>query len=337
MAYLNRFDSGRLLKTGIRMPKTRWLVRLRSRIRSYRPDTRRYTLMVIPHHGKTVFSLRIPIRLVKVALLLSGLAGLYLAGVLLDYRSALETASRERAELQNLREVNARQHQQIEQLAKSTASLQADMGRLNQLDAELRRLISTDELPAVSRGGIVRPGVNSGGQGGPVLNADAGTLIKTVQDLTLQAKARESSLNELRDALIARNQRLAATPSIPPAQGEITSPFGWRASPWGWGGDWHPGVDIANSYGTPIVATADGTVVFSSWNSGGYGNMIKIDHGNGIETVYAHNSQNLVSVGEHVKKGQVIAYMGNTGASTGPHVHYEVHVNGKLVNPANFF
>ena len=121
-------------------------------------------------------------------------------------------------------------------------------------------------------------------------------------------------------------------PSIWPTTGVITSPYGLR-----WGGtDFHPGVDIANDMGTPIVATADGVVEYAGWNSGGYGNMVDINHGNGILTRYGHASQVVVSTGQQIKRGQLIAYMGSTGFSTGPHVHYEVHVNGNRVNPISY-
>ena len=121
-------------------------------------------------------------------------------------------------------------------------------------------------------------------------------------------------------------------PSIWPTTGEVTSPYGLR-----WNGtDFHPGMDIANDMGTPIVATADGVVDYAGWNAGGYGNMVDIDHGNGIMTRYGHASQVVVSTGQHVKRGQLIAYMGSTGFSTGPHVHYEVHVNGNRVNPISY-
>ncbi len=121
-------------------------------------------------------------------------------------------------------------------------------------------------------------------------------------------------------------------PSIWPTTGEVTSPYGLR-----WGGtDFHPGIDIANDMGTPIVATADGVVEYAGWNSGGYGNMVDINHGNGIMTRYGHASQVVVSVGQQVKRGQLIAYMGSTGFSTGPHVHYEVHINGNRVNPISY-
>ena len=121
-------------------------------------------------------------------------------------------------------------------------------------------------------------------------------------------------------------------PAIWPTTGVVTSPYGLR-----WGGtDFHPGIDIANDMGTPIVATADGVVVVAGWNSGGYGNMVDIDHGNGLMTRYGHASQVLVSAGQYVKRGQIIALMGSTGFSTGPHVHYEVHVNGQRVNPISY-
>lgn len=121
-------------------------------------------------------------------------------------------------------------------------------------------------------------------------------------------------------------------PSIWPTTGVVSSPYGLR-----WGGtDFHPGMDIANDMGTPIVATADGVVEYAGWNSGGYGNMVDINHGNGIMTRYGHASQVVVSAGQQVKRGQLIAYMGSTGFSTGPHVHYEVHVNGNRVNPISY-
>lgn len=129
--------------------------------------------------------------------------------------------------------------------------------------------------------------------------------------------------------------KLANKPSLWPVAGEITSVFGWRNSPWGGGSEFHPGIDIANNMETPIVATADGEVVQSE-PAGGYGNIVKINHGNGIETIYGHNSHLAVNAGQSVKKGQVIAYLGNTGRSTGPHLHYEVRVNGTAVDPISF-
>lgn len=125
---------------------------------------------------------------------------------------------------------------------------------------------------------------------------------------------------------------LATTPSIWPVYGTITSGFGWRSSPLESSSELHQGLDIAVGTGTPVVATADGKVVLSGWG-GGYGNLVKIDHGNGLETLYGHNDKVAVTVGQEVKKGQIISYAGSTGNSTGPHVHYEIRKNGTAVDP----
>ena len=116
----------------------------------------------------------------------------------------------------------------------------------------------------------------------------------------------------------------------------ITSDFGWRPNPFGRGGsEWHTGIDMRAPMNTPILAAQAGTVTFNGWMRG-YGNTVIIDHGGGTRTLYAHNSTNLVSVGQHVTQGQQIARAGSTGNSTGPHLHFEVIVNGTPVDPAPF-
>ncbi len=284
--------------------------------------------MFVPHHGKNILSLRIPIRALKVAAAAMVVLMVLSVGTFMHYRHTVNVATTEKAELERLREVNVAQNVQIEQLAKATAVLQEDMGRLNKLDAEIRRLVNSDELPP-SRSGPARV-TPQGGQGGPIVKPQVGDLNNLVKDLQANAKAREQSLAALRDTIIDRNARLDATPSIWPTYGDMSSRFGWR-----WGGDWHPGIDIANDSGTPIVAAATGTVIQSGWYYG-YGKMILIDHHNGIVTAYAHCSELLVNVGQAVSKGDTIAYMGSTGYSTGPHLHYEVRVNGTVVNPEKF-
>lgn len=130
-----------------------------------------------------------------------------------------------------------------------------------------------------------------------------------------------------------------ATPSLWPTGGQITSLFGYRFSPMhrddDGDGEFHPGLDIANAPDTLIFASADGTVRFAGW-SHGYGNMVVIDHGYGLSTLYGHTSKSLVKTGERVSKGQVIGYMGTTGRSTGAHLHYEVWRQGRAVNPMSF-
>ena len=118
-----------------------------------------------------------------------------------------------------------------------------------------------------------------------------------------------------------------------PVYGNITSYFGYRSIFGSY--SYHRGLDISCSYGTSIAAADGGTVTFAGWN-GTYGQLVTIDHGNGMVTYYAHNSSLLVSVGDKVYKGQTIARAGSTGRSTGTHCHFEVHVGGSLVNPLNY-
>lgn len=120
-----------------------------------------------------------------------------------------------------------------------------------------------------------------------------------------------------------------------PAEGEITSPFGWRVHPIFGTQRLHTGIDIGADYGDTVRAADGGAVIHADW-MGGYGYAVIIDHGNGISTLYAHNSQLLVSEGQMVAKGQAISRVGSTGYSTGPHLHFEVRQNGSPVNPLNF-
>jgi len=125
-------------------------------------------------------------------------------------------------------------------------------------------------------------------------------------------------------------------PTLWPIRGKISSGFGWRPNPFGGRGtERHNGVDIPAETGTHIRAAGGGVVISSGWQNG-YGLMVSIDHGNGIKTLYAHNSRNLVTVGQHVARGDVIAHVGSTGRTTGAHLHYEVIVNGTAVNPITF-
>jgi murein DD-endopeptidase MepM/ murein hydrolase activator NlpD len=114
-----------------------------------------------------------------------------------------------------------------------------------------------------------------------------------------------------------------------PVSAPITSPFGWR-----WG-RMHEGIDLGAAYGTPIAAAAAGAVIYAGWE-GGYGNLVVIDHGGGLATAYGHQSRIAVSVGQQVAQGQIIGYVGSTGHSTGPHLHFEVRVNGQPVDPLGY-
>jgi murein DD-endopeptidase MepM/ murein hydrolase activator NlpD len=138
-------------------------------------------------------------------------------------------------------------------------------------------------------------------------------------------------LDQLQDGVIA-------VPSDKPVKASVnfTSGYGVRSDPFNSGAAMHPGIDLSGAYGTPIYATADGTVLRAGWNSGGYGNLVEVDHGRGITTRYGHMSAILVSAGQHITRGQQIGRMGSTGRSTGNHLHYEVRIDGRAVNPIPF-
>ena len=137
-------------------------------------------------------------------------------------------------------------------------------------------------------------------------------------------------LDQLQDGVIA-------VPSDKPVKtAAFTSGYGVRSDPFRGAAAMHAGIDLSGPLGTPIYATADGTVTTAEWNSGGYGNLVKIDHGRGIETRYGHHSTYIVSRGQRVTRGQLIGRMGSTGRSTGSHLHYEVRIDGRAVNPIPF-
>jgi murein DD-endopeptidase MepM/ murein hydrolase activator NlpD len=141
-----------------------------------------------------------------------------------------------------------------------------------------------------------------------------------------------SRLDSVRDSVERRNALAAATPSVWPVAGWLTSSYGNRTDPFTNDQDFHPGLDISADYGQPVIATGDATVAAAGPN-GAFGNMVSLDHGFGIMTKYGHLSRIAVIADQHVKRGDVIGYVGSTGRSTGAHLHYEVWMNGKLTNP----
>lgn len=161
------------------------------------------------------------------------------------------------------------------------------------------------------------------------------TLEIQTASLTEEVSRRLPEAERLREELLAYERLLDHTPSIWPVRGRLTSRFGTRPDPFTGRNTIHYGMDLAVPIGTPVRAAADGLVV-EAGRQNGYGLSVRIDHGYGYQTLYGHNSQILVKVGQRVTKGQVIARSGNTGRSTAPHLHYEVRVNGKAVNPSAY-
>lgn len=155
------------------------------------------------------------------------------------------------------------------------------------------------------------------------------------KQIRLVVALRSEFMNQAYGAVSSVVNPTAETPNIWPVAGPISSYYGYRTSPGGIGSTFHEGVDIAGDYGTPISATAAGTVTQAGW-VGGYGYLVEVKHANGIVTRYGHNSAVLVYEGQHVDQGSMIALMGSTGNSTGPHCHYEVRIHGEAVDPMYF-
>jgi len=160
---------------------------------------------------------------------------------------------------------------------------------------------------------------------------DKEEAIGHMRDLQAQSAALSAKIRSAQSSSIVPAPTGAASAAgyVWPVHGVLTSGFGWR-----WG-RMHEGIDIAVSNGTPVVAAASGTVIVAGW-MGGYGNLVVVDHGGGVSTAYGHNTSVTVGVGQQVAQGQLIAYSGNTGHSTGPHVHFEVRINGGAVDPMGY-
>lgn len=145
-------------------------------------------------------------------------------------------------------------------------------------------------------------------------------FLRSVNSLTLQSR---------------RRQQAVSPPSLWPVNGRLMGPFGERDDPFSGEGEFHTGVDISAPSGTPVRATADGVVSFADWQ-GGYGRLVIVDHGGGIQTYYAHLSRSLAYVGQSVRRGEEVGLVGSTGRVTAPHLHYEVRIGGAPVNPYRY-
>lgn len=292
--------------------------------------------MILPDETTRVRKYRVPRTMVRVLLVILAVFVIGLGYLVTDYYGVKKMV----AELDRLRLEARQQQQQLVTFAKSFDDLQTEMTRLRQFDMKLRVMADLD--------GVVYPEqvMGIGGENPEPFNPLEGevsfqdqTIIssmnKSLDRFKTEVSIQERSFQELVEYLEDQKSLLASTPSIWPVKGWLTSTFGYRSSPFTGRREMHKGLDIATRSGTPIIAPADGLVVFAG-REGGFGNMIILDHGYGITTKFGHCSSLESKLGQKVKRGDVIARVGNTGRSTGPHVHYEVAVNGVSVNPSRY-
>ncbi|MBP7766052.1 MAG: M23 family metallopeptidase [Deltaproteobacteria bacterium] len=294
-----------------------------------------FTLMIIPRRKSPVTKISLSSNLVRGLFIGSVLAVLLTLYVIYDYASI----QRDRVELARLRQQTALQSQEITALAAQVDAFADRMEEFRQFDKKIR-ILAADR---VGRDRKIPLGI--GGSNNERIRLqelidkeDAGLVSEIRQSigrLNDDANEQERSFGELLKFLQEQKSLLAATPSIWPVRGWVTSEFGTRDNPFGSGTEFHKGIDIATRMGKEIQAPADGLVVEVAYRSDD-GNIVKIDHGHGVVTSYAHLSRAAVKQGVRIKRGDVLGFVGDTGRSTGAHVHYAVYVNDVPVNPRKY-
>ncbi len=223
---------------------------------------------------------------------------------------------------------NDRLHRSLEEAITNLDELRQSVDSLHAIDKEIRQLAKLDPIPDEVR----KMGVGGAIYESTLPGISSQTLGELAQ-LERETRLLHESLSRAKEMVVMQADRMRRLPSIVPVEGVgITSRFGFREDPFS--GSWrmHEGIDFGANVGTAVLAPADGTVIETGFDSG-YGLTIKIDHGDGVQTLYAHLSRTQVVEGEDVRRGDRIGSVGSTGRSTSPHLHYEVHVRGRIVDP----
>ena len=233
----------------------------------------------------------------------------------------------------------ADQRAQIQSFAKKINGLKSEIVAMRKFEEKIRDLADVEEsVQGEAMLGVGGPTPESLDPSVPLTERHNGLLREMhtqVEDLEETLTVQKEALGELHEFLETRQSMLASTPTIRPTTGWKSSGFGYRTSPFTGRKEFHQGLDIATRTGTPVVAPADGTVTFAG-SKGPLGKTVIIDHGYGMVTRYGHLKKLLVKRGAHVERGDEIGLVGNTGRSTAPHLHYEVHLNGIPVNPTKY-
>jgi murein DD-endopeptidase MepM/ murein hydrolase activator NlpD len=295
---------------------------------------KKITLLIFPEEGcDRVKRLCFPRSLIPILLVVLagslGLTGYWLS----QYHGTVDRLPSLRAHQAQSR----RQQAQIQAFAGRLEELKAQVAKLKDFNERLRVMANLDKPGRQDE--IFGVGGREGTASGPGIRLSASSserrlqmLQRDLDRLSAESEAERQLQRHLAAFLNDRRSILAATPSIWPVRGWVTSGYGRRISPFAKNRRFHAGVDISTRRGTPIVAPAAGVITFAG-REGGFGRMVAINHGRGIVTRYAHLDKIKVKVGQKVARGEVIATVGNTGRSTGPHLHYEVLLSGVPTNP----
>jgi len=280
------------------------------------------TIIIVPHSKAKFLKLSFSTRTlilsasgIVLALALSMVAILY-SGAAVSRSAQVERLAAENRELADV-------NRQLEQTVSEVQS------RLDEFEQRTARLALAAGMASGSIGdrGAADESTDSAGRGGPY-----DRVPESPERLDLQGRWIEAQLDRVEQHLDEQARRFGSTPTIAPVMGIITDGYGRRTDPFTGRQAFHQGLDLAARRGTPVVATADGVVVYSG-RDGGLGRVVKISHGFGYTTVFGHLDKVLAQPGDEVRRGDTIGLLGSTGRSTGPHLHYEVHVDGRAVNP----
>jgi murein DD-endopeptidase MepM/ murein hydrolase activator NlpD len=292
-----------------------------------------FLIKIIPPEGYNVYRLHVS-RFAAVGLL-CGLVAL-LVGALGVHAWQLHL---EEARVAALQSQTAAQRDQLRAIDIQTDSLAGQLRDIQRQDAEIRRLLGAGAPPAPKHRATSALHAALPARTMPTTDAVKARLAslsatsgRRLAEAALFARLTHRVLNLRRLAGLARERMIAALPSLNPVDGSINAGFGWRVNPWP---EFHRGVDLSADYGTPVHAAADGVVISAGWD-GGFGVKVAIDHANGYQTWYAHLSRVAVGPGQRVRKGETIAYVGATGEATGPHLHYQVMLEGQAIDPAPY-
>ena len=299
------------------------------------------TIVLFPGTLRAPKKIRLPQRVVKFGALVSFVILIvFLSSVFYFSQQYLSLQGSEN-ELVKLRRDSKIRKIQVAKFAQQVKNFETQMARLERFEKKLRVITALENSPkSVEKNwGVGGPYGLSTNSFKTAMGRGAASMVDRLSNgldhLDRQAKIQSISFQELDDFFKNQKSFLSSTPSIWPTRGWVTSSFGFRKSPFTGLREKHEGWDIAARSGAPVRATADGVVVVEG-REYGYGNLVEIDHGYGIVTRYGHNSKHLVKVGDRVKRGQVVSLVGNTGRSTGPHLHYEILLNGVPVSPKNY-
>jgi murein DD-endopeptidase MepM/ murein hydrolase activator NlpD len=298
-------------------------------------DKEYFTILIFGHKTSKSRHLKIPKKSAKIGAYLLGFAFLLNTFFFCDYIQIKKKVF----ELGRLRQETQTQKSQIHFFSARIEDLERQLSRLKDFDHKIRIIANLEKVQD-------RPSLK--GMGGPSPSdirdrlqegKDEGGLIQQMKTdidrLQSEALSREESLSEIEKLLQSKRVMLLHTPSIWPVMGWVTSGFGFRTNPFTGLNQMHEGLDISNRVGTPVLATADG-IVLNTENDFAYGKTLTISHGFGMISRYAHLNKILVRNGQKVKRGDKVGEVGMTGKTTGPHLHYEVRVNGIPANPMRY-